>query len=331
VLLTVSVVSYLYFAASQNYLASSNRGVASNRAAEQGSDLTVVLPPQGNNPSSPRVREPEVAPAPRELDPALAQVGPESLPFPPRTVPSDYPLATPAGPEVEMIHAIHLRLALILPLRDLDQAYPRQKLREEVAKDEVVRLELFCKDTARGLDLVQSALKGRGHALLVDALARRRLKDPKHSTEYVLYTECLTPDELVKLLEQLGAEDRKLEAKKSGDGLFDKFVLAPFQAADLDKLARLLGVPPAQVKMPGRKSAAIDVRRPISDGTGPMVAESLTKNAPKQPQKMTLVLPYSPVTAKPAESKEIKQFVEKRGERKPGTTPVMLVLRTLGS
>ena len=90
-------------------------------------------------------------------------------------------------------------------------------------------------------------------------------------------------------------------------------------------------MPPARVKVPGRKSAAVDVRRPISDGTGPMIAESLSKNAPKQPQKVTLVLPYSPVTSKPSESKEIKQFVEKRGDRRPGTTPVMLVLRTLGS
>jgi hypothetical protein len=45
--------------------------------------------------------------------------------------------------------------------------------------------------------------------------------------------------------------------------------------------------------------------------------------------RMAVVVAYSPANANPAASREIKQFVERRGERKPDAKPLMLVLKII--
>jgi hypothetical protein len=271
---------------------------------------------------------PERGPVPRDQAVEVVRNDrPELLPDP-RIAPVDAPLTNPASIEDHhILQVVPGRMPLILPLHDLDQAYPKRRLREELGKDEIVRLDLFCKDATRGAELLQAALKAKGQHIIVDAQAADRLKK-KQRSEYLFYTETMTPQEVTALLEQLASDDKKVEQKKSGEGQFDNFVVAPFQAADLEKLARLLGVPATQLKPSPRKEAGVDVRRPISESTGPALADALSKNSPspKNGGKLTLVLPFSPAAGDPHRSSQIKQFLEKRGERKAGTTPLMLVL-----
>ncbi len=61
------------------------------------------------------------------------------------------------GPGLEIVEKI--RLPLILPLRDLDQPYPREKFREDLKKDGVIRIDLFARDTAKATEAFQAILK----------------------------------------------------------------------------------------------------------------------------------------------------------------------------
>jgi negative regulator of sigma E activity len=330
ILLSVGVGTYLYFVGIKHQPPGSPNNLARQHAPEQA-DTRVLPRDAGEAVVSPSV--PERGPAPRDKAIEIARNDrPELLPDP-RVAPMEAPLTNPAALEDHhILQVIPGRMPLILPLHDLDQAYPKRRLREELGKDEIIRLDLFCKDSTRGAELLQAVMKARGQYVIVEAQAADRLKK-KQQIEYLFYTEAMTAKEVTALLEQLGLEDKKAEQKKSGEGQFDNFVLAPFQAADLEKLARLLGVPTSQLKPPARKEAGVDIRRPISENTGAALADALSKSSPsaKNGGKLTLVLPFSLAAGDPHRSKEIKQFLEKRGERKAGTTPLMLVLKPLSS
>jgi hypothetical protein len=330
VIIAVSVFSYYYIAAGQKQL-----------AKKQG-DEKVEQQALAKDPAQPK----HVASAPRQQRaPETVDVGPktvkidanptvvameapksELLTVAPQVVGLENSLATPAQPEMEPFKIYQFHLPLVLPLRDLDEAYPKKRLREELRKDEVVRVDLFCKDGARAADLLLTALRSRGHQTLIDSMANDRIKK-KMKSDFVFYTESMNADEIAKLLEQLGADDKKAETKKAGDGQFDNFVLAPFAAADLSELAKLIGVPPSQLKLPKLKTA--DATKSLESITANQLATNLPKSASRGNEKMTLVLPFGVNNHFPQNSKDIKNFLEKRGDRKTGAVPMMLILRTL--
>jgi hypothetical protein len=148
-------------------------------------------------------------------------------------------------------------------------------------------------------------------------------------TDYVFFTESLSAEEIAQLLEALGADDRRVEEKKAGEGNFHKFLLAPFATEDANELSKLLGVRRENLKLPKFK-VALDPRSTLEGDTASKVAATLPKGGASRNDRWTLLLPNGPAFAKPETSKEIKSFLEKRGERKLGTVPLVLVLRTLG-
>jgi ribosomal protein L1 len=144
----------------------------------------------------------------------------------------------------------------------------------------------------------------------------------------MIFTESLTADEVAQLLTALGAED-----KKSGAGEFDTLVAAPFLPADLTQLGKLLGIPNVTPKVPKGKPA-VDIRKPLPEGTANEVAATLTKmgnksTSPAKSEKVAMVVAYSPMNANPSASREIKQFLDRRGDRGPNAKPLMLVLKTI--
>jgi hypothetical protein len=205
---------------------------------------------------------------------------------------------------------------LSLPLRQLDQA--NQLFRAEMKKSEAVRIDIFSKDSARAVDLIQNALKARGNHLIVDALAVDRLKK-KQRSEYVFFIENMTGDEIGQMLEQLGADDKKLETKTPGDGLFKQIVLFRFETYHLIKLAEMLGLP--KNRIPLKSSAPVTLNQlnaifpKASASSGPKLALLLSTDQVPQNYAQT--------------SKEIKNFLEKRTERKANTLPTMLILTTI--
>jgi hypothetical protein len=332
VLVMISAGSYLYFAASHDYYAGKNHGVASKGTVGKGGDVGAGRdnrdsPDADSNDADPsRNREagPEaIVQRPRELGP---EIGPS-----PREMPADILTKAPDDEtEIQPFHLDKIRVSRFFTLHDLagDEA-TRKKLTDELRKDELIRLDLFCQSSARALDMVLTALKGRGITVFTDSFVQERLKG-KTQPEVMIFTEALSPEEVGRLLVTLGAEDKKRAG--AGPGEFETLVAAPFLPADLTKLSRLLGVPNLDAKA-AKSRGGVDIRKPLPEGTANQLAASLSRMGsgspvPSKAGSVAVVVSYSPANPTPAASREIKQFLDRRAERKADAKPLMLVLRT---
>jgi anti-sigma-K factor RskA len=259
---------------------------------------------------------------------------PESLPLPRDAVveASNPPIVEPGSkgvlaanprPGVDRLFVVELpKLAPILAVRDIDQNGSKQQLLEVLKKNEGVHLDLFCKDTNRAFDRLQAAF--RGQKLLIDAVASERLQR-KLKTHYVFYTEALNADEILGVLQTLAAEERRSEVKKENQ--FDKLVANPMSPNSLKTLSMLLGIDPKSLNRP-KSAAPIDPTKPLSDSTADSLTKSL-KGSSTRGERLVLVLPYNPIRPNPLASKEVRQFLDHASvERRPGTVPMLLVLRS---
>ena len=325
VLIVISIGSYLYFTASERYYRDQQKNVAKTPAGNGPSNSVAADTPARDKPAvtsdKPGPRPEVIAMQPREVP----EVGPS-----PRDV-TDIVAAPPSNdtmPEIESPQIDRIRVShLVNPHELADDEAVRKKLTAEMKKDELIRLDLFCRSTPKALDLVLAGLKARGIAALTDAFAQDQLKK-KSPPELMIFTEAMTPDEVTQFLAALGAED-----EKGGAGGFDTLVAAPFLPADLTQLSKLLGLPGVTLKAPKGK-AGVDIRKPLPEGTAAEVASMLSKMGtgsavPPKSEKVAMVVAYSPVNTNPAASREIKQFLDRRGDRKPDAKPLMLVLKTI--
>lgn len=327
VLLVITLGSYVYFAASDQFFAEHHGKAVAKRGQAKPPTHPQPEPAIPDPPPERRDRSPDPLPQPDAVarrGTGGPEVGPE-----PRQVIEPGTLTSPPQemPEIEPFQPHKIRLSHLARLRDLpDDPDARKKLAAEMRKDELIRLDLFCQSAAKGYERVVAALKKRGITVVTDGYARDRIS--RHApTELMLFTEALTPDEVAQIMAALGAEDR------AGPGLFDTLVAAPFLGEDLVKLGRLLGVPNVTSKLPKAKGG-VDVRTPLPEGTAQHVANSLSGLGTKasrsaKPAPMAVVVAYSPRNAHPAASPEIRQFVERRGDRQPDTKPLMLVLKII--
>jgi hypothetical protein len=224
----------------------------------------------------------------------------------PPVKPKDEPVVTAPAMEMFELKAADVTAPLILKIKELDQDGTRQKLLAELGKDSGFRLELPCRDGTRAFERLQGVLKANKVHLLIDQTAQDRLKKPNWKTNYVLFAENLTADELARLLQAVGAEDKKAEAKKPNDSQLDRLVVTRMTKRDHKELSDLLGIDPAQV--PARPEA--------------------TKLAAKPGEVSALALPFNPVRPRIG-SPEIKKFLEGRKSARPGTIQVLLVLRNV--
>ncbi len=253
----------------------------------------------------PATKMPELGPPPREVDPRLAS--------------PEHP-ETPEirGPQLDAIRHSTLFNLRELPGNDAEQA----RLLGDVKNDELIRLDLFTATLPQGTELALSALKARGLDVFIDAHAQDR-RQKSASTEFVVFTEALTPAELVQFLTALGAEDRRWPSP-----VFDTLVVAPFLSKDLTQLSALLGLPAVAKEK-------VDIRKPLPEGTAQQVADALTRMsgsgssaaAPKT-NKVAVMVAYTSANPSPKDSKEVRQFLARRGDRKADAKPLMLVLRS---
>jgi len=243
---------------------------------------------------------------------------PEELPVPPVAVGPNHPpdlqpgigaeIGSPADPldKLEVFNPADLKLARILKIGDLEQRPKREELLKELAKENGWRIEAPCRDSFKAFDRLQGALKAHGIGLVIDQIAQARIKARSKiriRTHFVLYIEDVTPDELIKILRRAALDDKKAEAKRKGDAQFEALVVNAMTGGDRAELCKLLGVRAKQLPAPS-------ARRPDA----------------KTPERLALAMPYNPVRPLP-NSPEIKRFLDNRKPRRPGTVPVLLVLR----
>jgi hypothetical protein len=250
---------------------------------------------------------------------------------------NDSALAIPI-PKMELFQprTPDVALPLIQKFAELDVA----KLKEELQKDTGFRLELPCGESVHAFERLQAVLKAHNIGLTIDPEAQVRLKQPKLHTNLVVYAEDLTADELVKVLQQLGVEDRKAEAKKRGEGQFDALVLTRMSKEDRKELSELIGFDPKPVPPPKANSPqGMDPKVPLNETTLNQVTQTLSgqggtprpdpnKPAAKAPDAQALVLPYNPVRPRPG-SAEVKRFLEARKPPRSGAVQLLLVLREM--
>jgi hypothetical protein len=277
-------------------------------------------------PDNPVVKaHPDVGPPPRD-------------PGPRPEVPREGDVLTDRMMEMFRIDRVTLALPVVLKLSNLDQEPVRQQLLGELGRDRDFRIELPCRNATRACEHLQEALKAANLAAVIDPLAQARLKVPQVATNYAIYLENLTADEMARLLLRVGQDDKKAAARKPPENQFDRLVLIRMSAQDRKELTTLLGIDPTQAAAPAPVGPlGTDPRQPLPDLTAKQVSEALAgqggtprpeagKTPAKAPERQVLILPHIP--GRPhTSSPEISRFLENRKPARPGTLRLLLVLR----
>jgi len=215
---------------------------------------------------------------------------------------------------------IRLRLPFLAEAIDFNAFDIQTQLAKEFGLDPAFRLDLFSKNPAAALDMLQTLAKQAGVAVTIDAKTQE-LWNKKVPVSVAFYFEGLTPAELTELLGSVG----KLLQTNPKPPAIGKAHLLPLGATDLRDLKDTFGIDLAPTRA---KPANVGDPKPISADTLAKVTGAVKKTG----DKTGIVVVFSPPNLRsiPAQSKEIKTFFDKRGERKPGTTPLLMVLRPQG-
>jgi hypothetical protein len=187
----------------------------------------------------------------------------------------------------------------LLDVRAIDAAV----LAKVLAAHPAYRIELPCRETVKGFRRVEAALKEHGTTLVIEKEAQNRLSKPRLKTNYAIFLEDLTGEEVARVLARVGSDDRKAaQAKPKPDGQFSKMVVNRLSDADRKELSDLLR---ADTRPPRPETA-----RPPARG----------------PERQGLAVTYNPVRPA-AGSAEVKRFFDGRKPLRPGAVQVVLVLR----
>ena len=253
-------------------------------------------------------------------DGAFAKLSPEA---PPATAVAVAP--KPLTPEEKELIGSALMIES-KPLKRIDPAVPilfsalefntpdaQARLKAELNKDGGFRLNLFSKNTAAAAEQVQAAAKGVGVHLFVEGTTAERMKKAM-ALPYAVYVENLTADELAGLLAALS---KQVNEQSRPETILGAAHFVPADAPEQKDLKELLGLdwPLAKAGKPGDP-------KPVSEGTLKEVVASVKKPGDKAAVVVTFAARLNA-----AKSSEVKQFVDKRGERKPGTVPLLIVIR----
>ena len=100
-------------------------------------------------------------------------------------------------------------------MHQLDQEARRKAAIEELQGGFAFRLEVPSGNGSKALlDRLQAACKTVGHQPSFERVALDRFQKPILKTNYVVYLEDITPEELTRCLRRVAVEDNKLDAKK---------------------------------------------------------------------------------------------------------------------
>jgi hypothetical protein len=339
-LLLVALGSYLYFSVSPKQKPERD-SLAKGKTEPTPQPAPEPAPPPAPNPK--KNSEPDVAvktPDPKPVPPAAVAEAPAPVKTPDAVAAPSDPVAG-----MEMFMVAPVTQLQIVKLTDLDQEPRRKQLLTDLAKQPAFRMESPVNNSIKAFDRLKAALTARGIGLVIDQTAQARLTQSarlaKIKTNFVLYVEDMTPDELVQLFRDAAGEDRKAEKLKKGDAQFEAVVINTMAEADREELCKLLGVKGKKLPDPPTSPLGVDIRKPISEKTGEDITKSLTgqggvprpepgKITAKPPERLALVMPYNPVRPRP-DSPEVKRFLANRKPPRAGTVHVLLVLREMGA
>lgn len=263
---------------------------------------------------------------------AVAKVGPDAevIPAPRPDVVAAAP--PPAPPEPKDVFTVgdwiaskpltfaDVRLPTLVAGTEFDKQDVAAILAREFARDLPYRVDVFSKSPAVALDQLQAAAKAAGVTLFTDAVTAERMKLPAGFT-FAVYLENLTPVELAAVFGRLA---KQANAQPNPDTILGLAHLIPAGPTEQKEVKDLIGVEFATAKA-AKPAVGPAEPKPISADTLAKVTAAVRKG-----EKAGVVVTFLPPNFRTgaAKSAEVKQFLEKRGERKPGTVPVLVVIRS---
>jgi hypothetical protein len=217
-------------------------------------------------------------------------------------------------------------LPFLKPLAAFAGEEAQEQLAKELSRDPAYRIDLFSRNPLRAVELLRDASKAAGVNLHVDGNTIAALQK-RTVNATVVYTESLTPQELATLFAKLSAEDAKVSPHA-----FDSLHATAVSQVDSTDLRSTLGFDPGLFKRPAveKTDRTSDPNKPLSSGTADQIVKSVLTGQGKPVERSAVLLSWNLAPGRPigqANSAELKQFVAKRGERKAGMVPVMIVIR----
>jgi hypothetical protein len=267
--------------------------------------------------------------------PLPKEVLPKSIPVAPEPRPARHDLvASPLLPPIPPFDLVEVRIPFLRAVAELEREDTRQELAEALGHDPA-RIDLFVRDTARGVDVFQNAAKAAGLHVFADAATLEKLKK-RQAHAVVVYVECLNREELADLFGKLSAADTKFTPR-----VCDSLHAAAVVRSDEHELKAILGTDAGLYKRPQptrpRTNPHDKNRDPksVNSGTIDTVTQSLTKPAAKSGEKRAILMTWQTTQpgiprTHPSASSELKQFLAKRGDRKPDAVPAIIVIRPAG-
>jgi hypothetical protein len=250
---------------------------------ERGNGLSAANPPPA--PDRAVVKATRTPSKPKKKPPTKKNSTPEPL--------GNVPFAA-----TKLVQVTPPRLPMSVSARELASDDTRRKVQRELGKADSQHVDLFCRDTARAFERLQNAIKSHGVRVIVDAVAQESVKR-KLRGQYVVYCDDLTAADWAKVLQQVGASDRRAEDARAGDGAFDHVVVVPFDTADQKELATVFG---SDLSLPPRPAVG------------------------KKDVKSAVAAAVSPWRT-PSSSREVREYVDGHRDRPANAVAVVLVLR----
>ena len=255
-LFAIAGASFLYFKADQDNATTAHQP---NRPPSGTQDGPEDLRPfdSARPPSAPMPAErngsngAHEAPPPAVVPEKAVAVAPE-----PRTPDRDLIGAHPRG-ELPNFDLVQLRLPFLEPLAEFDRDAVRQQLIEELGSEPAFRIDLFARNSHRGVELFQKAARASGLVVHADNTSMSQLRKGQASS-LVIYTDSLTANELTALIARLNSEDAKVSPR-----VFDAVHATPIAREDESEIRRVLGTDPGLFKRP---AVAPDRRKEIPKG-----------------------------------------------------------------
>jgi hypothetical protein len=301
---------------------------------------TEAAPQENARPDPRSVVRSDLLPVPHDPLPPPKVVAPGELARAPEPRPLRHDLmSSQILPPLRPFEFVRARVPFLRTVAELAREDIRQELIDDLGREPAARLDLFVRSTALGSEAFQAAAKAAGVTVFADATTLDRLKKG-HVASVVVYTENLTAAELATFLGTLSEHDAKFSPR-----VCDSLHVSPIGRSDENELAQVLGIDAGLFKRavgsngsgPGQaaKPEKVADPKPISAGTIDSVVQSVTSSAPKPVEKTAVLMTWQtthPAIARtlPGNSAELKQFLARRGDRKPNAIPVVVVIRPVG-
>ncbi|MCZ2342293.1 MAG: hypothetical protein LC104_10925, partial [Bacteroidales bacterium] len=311
--------------------------------------LTLISPESASHAPMPDLAQQDhPAPHPTVILPTRDVLGVSAVPHPPETLPdprvtpfpdhqlahqspphtADHPteVAPPPRPMPDWIGAaftarptplerVEVRLPLFASVAEFDRPDVLARLTDELSRESAFRLDLFATDSVQAMQLLLDVSQDVGLKVRLEPLAQDRLKK-KQPAHWLFYTEALTSSDCVNLAARLAAQARARtgDTDRQLDGHF-----YPARALEQKNLRDLLGVDLGLGKRPPVAKSGSGTAHSVTAGTLSQIEKSLRGANSSDRLAICVLDQLAYLRTNPASLREIRQYLEDRGERKPST------------